>query len=243
MVSSTSWHTIRGPFYAPDPEPSLDFDIQTLDISGLDNFELPRPMSLETIPLTQATPFVTGSGPAGYFLGKDFRAAYAPGVALTGAGQVGGLLEFDGFYASDVQANFKQAALAAVPTQTVLLDGVSGTPGGSNIEVILDIMMAAYMAPGLSKVMVYEGSIPNDILNRMATDNLAQQLSSSWSFSPINATTEQLFKQYIVQGQSFFEASGDSGAYKGWIQSPSDNPNVTVVGGTSLSTSGSGGPW
>ena len=134
-------------------------------------------------------------------------------------------------------------ALTAVPTQTVLLDGVSGTPGGSNIEVTLDIMMAAYMAPGLSKVIVYEGNNPNDILNRMATDNLAQQLSSSWSFSPINATTEQIFKQYIVQGQSFFQASGDSGAYKGPIMSPSDDPNVTVVGGTSLTTAGSGGPW
>ncbi len=236
-------HPIRGTFYAPDREPSLDFDIQTLDISGLDNFELPRPMSLDTIPLTQVTPFVTGSGPAGYFIGKDFRAAYAPGVALTGTGQAVGLLEFDGFYASDVVANFKQAALPAVPMQTVLLDGVSGTPGGSNIEVILDIMMASYMAPGLSKVMIYEGNTPNDILNRMATDNLAQQLSSSWTFSPINATTEQIFKQYIVQGQSFFQASGDSGAYKGAIGTPADDPNVTVVGGTSLTTSGAGGPW
>jgi hypothetical protein len=237
------WHPVRGEFYAPDREPSLDLDIQTLDISGLDNFELPRPMELKTIPLTDATALVTGSGPAGYFIGKDFRAAYAPAVTLTGSGQVVGLLEFDGFYASDVQANFKQAALPVVATQTVLLDGVSGTPGGSNIEVILDIMMAAYMAPGLSKVMVYEGSNPNDILNRMATDNLAQQLSSSWTFSPINATTEQIFKQYIIQGQSFFQASGDSGAYKGAIGTPSDDPNVTVVGGTSLTTSGAGGPW
>jgi subtilase family serine protease len=237
------WHPVRGAFYAPDREPSLDFDIQTLDISGLDNFELPRPMALETIPLTQTTPFVSGSGPAGLFIGKDFRAAYAPGVTLTGAAQTLGLLEFDGFYASDVQANFKQAGLTAVPTQTVLLDGVSGAPGKGNIEVTLDIMMAAYMAPGLSKVMVYEGSNPNDILNRMATDNLAQQLSSSWGFSPINATTEQIFKQYIAQGQSFFQASGDSGAYKGSIMPPSDDPNVTVVGGTSLTTAGSAGPW
>jgi subtilase family serine protease len=85
------------------------------------------------------------------------------------------------------------------------------------IEVILDIMMASYMAPGLSKVMVYEGSIsPNDILNRMATDNLAQQLSSSWGYGPINATTEQIFKQFIAQGQSILQASGDSGAYLEW---------------------------
>jgi subtilase family serine protease len=237
------WHPVRGTFYAPDREPSLDLDVRVLDISGLDNFELPRPMGLKTMPLDATTPFVTGSGPGGFFIGGDFRAAYAPGVTLNGTGQVVGLLEFDSFYASDVQANFKQAGLPAVPTQMVLLDGVSGVPGGANIEVILDIMMASYMAPGLSKVMVYEGSTPNDILNRMATDNLAQQLSSSWGYGPVNATTEQIFKQYIAQGQSLLQASGDGGAYEGGVMTPSDDPNLTVVGGTSLTTSGAGGPW
>ena len=153
-----------------------------------------------------------------------------------------GLLEFDGFYPGDVQKNAAQAGVAPVPTQTVLLDGFNGAPGSSNIEVILDIEMASYMAPGLSKVMVYEGYNPNDILNRMATDNLAQQLSSSWGFG-INATTEQIFKQYIAQGQSLLQASGDSGAYKNGVMTPSDDPNLTVVGGTSLTTSGAGGPW
>jgi hypothetical protein len=235
-------HPVRGRFYAPDREPSVDLDVKVLDISGLDNFVLPQPMGLNRIPLEANHPYVTGSGPGGYFIGKDFRAAYAPGVSLTGSGQVVGLLEFDGFYAGDVQKNAAQAGMPAVPTQTVLLDGFNGAPGGDNIEVILDIMMASYMAPGLSKVMVYEGSTPNDILNRMATDNLAQQLSSSWGFG-INATTEQIFKQYIAQGQSMVQASGDSGAYRNGVMTPSDDPNLTVAGGTSLTTAGSGGPW
>jgi hypothetical protein len=235
-------HPVRGQFYAPDREPSLDLDVKALDIAGLDNFEAPRPMALNTLPVSMAKALVTGSGPSGLFIGKDFRAAYAPGVTLDGTGQVVGLLEFDGFYASDLAANFKQAGLPAVPTQTVLLDGFNGAPGSANIEVILDIAMAGYMAPGVSKIMVYEGYTPNDMLNRMATDNLAQQLSSSWGFG-INATTEQIFKQFIAQGQSLYQASGDSGAYKGAVMPPSDDPNVTVVGGTSLSTSGADGPW
>jgi hypothetical protein len=235
-------HDVRGEFYAPDREPSLDLEIKTLHIGGLDNFDVPHPMSLKTVPLSEMDPYVTGSGPGGYFIGKDFRAAYASGVTLTGSGQVVGLLEFDGFYASDEQKNAAQAGLPVVPTQTVLLDGFSGAAGNANIEVILDIMMASYMAPGLSKVIVYEGSYPNDILNRMATDNLAQQLSSSWGFG-INATTEQIFKQYIAQGQSFLQASGDSGAYTNGVMPPSDDPSLTVVGGTSLTTSGAGGPW
>ena len=235
-------HPVRGRFYAPDREPSLDLDAKVLDISGLDNFAPPQPMNLKKIPLEEADPYVTGSGPGGYFIGKDFRAAYAPGVSLTGSGEVVGLLEFDGFYPGDVEKNAAQAGLAPVPTQTVLLDGFNGAPGSSNTEVILDIMMASYMAPGLSKVMVYEGSTPNDVCNRMATDNLAQQLSSSWGYG-INATTEQIFKQYIAQGQSLLQASGDSGAYENGVMTPADDPNLTVVGGTSLNTSGAGGPW
>ncbi len=242
---NTYSHPTRGEFYAPDREPSVPASLHTLDISGLDNFAPPHPMALKTQPLTNtsARPNVTGSGPGGYLIGKDFRAAYAPAVTLTGAGQTIGLLEFDGFFAGDMTKNFAQAGLTPVPTQTVLLDGISGSAGGDNVEVILDIMMASYMAPGLSKVIVYEGENPNDILNRMATDNLAQQLSSSWGFSGVNATTEQIFKQYIAQGQSLMQASGDSGSYSGGIMTPSDDPNLTVVGGTSVVTSGPSGPW
>lgn len=242
-VNMVNWeHPKRGQFFAPDQNPWLDVDVEVLDITGLDNYVLPQPMDLKTVPLASSAPFTTGSGPAGLFIGNDFRAAYAPGVTRTGAKQTVGLFELDGFYEADVTRNFAQAGLPAVPVQTVLLDGFSGNPGSANIEVILDIMMAAYMAPGAS-IMVYEGTNWNDVLNRMATDNIAEQLSSSWCFSPINSTTEQIFQQMIAQGQSLMQASGDSGAYSGWIMPPADDPNVTVVGGTSLTTNGAGGPW
>jgi subtilase family serine protease len=234
-------HSTRGRFFAPDRNPSLDLDVQVLDISGLDNFLVPKPMDLKLTPMTASLPFVTGSGPSGLFLGKDFRAAYAPGVTLTGTGQTIGLVEFDGFYAADVVANFKAAGLPAVPVSTVLLDGFNGAPGSGNIEVILDIAMAGYMAPG-ANVVVYEGYYPNDVLNRMATDNGARQLSCSWGYG-INSTTEQIFKQMIAQGQSFFTASGDSGAYSNGVMAPADDPNVTSVGGTALTTTGPGGTW
>jgi hypothetical protein len=243
-IRMMNWrHPTRGDFFAPDREPSLDAGMDILDISGLDNFAVPRPMDLRAVPLAEATPLTTGSGPGGFFIGNDFRAAYAPGVTLNGARQAVGLFELDGFYASDVAANFAQAGLPPVPTQTVLLDDFNGQPGWANIEVTLDIMMAAYMAPGVSGIIVYEGTFPNDVLNRMATDNLASQLSSSWCFSPTNATTDQIFEQMIAQGQSMFQASGDSGGYTGWIMPPADDPNITIVGGTSLTTAGAGGPW
>src|SRR5271157_3592743 len=91
-------------FYAPDAEPSLDLAVPLLHISGLDNYIVPRPMCLKAKPLgnrSGATP-TAGSGMDGAYMGGDFRAAYVPGVSLTGAGQSVGLLEFDGFYSSDI---------------------------------------------------------------------------------------------------------------------------------------------
>jgi subtilase family serine protease len=235
-------HPDRGTFFAPDREPSIDAGVTILDVAGLDNFAVARPMDIKSRSLSGPIPLSTGSGPHGLLIGNDFRTAYAPGVTLDGAGQSIGLFELDGFYTTDVEANFQQTGLTPVPVKTVLVDGFNGQPGTANMEVTLDIMMAAYMAPG-ANILVYEGTNWNDVLNRMATDDEAKQLSSSWCFSPANATTEQIFKQMIAQGQSLFQASGDSGAYNEPILPPADDPNLTVVGGTSLKTAGAGGPW
>ena len=105
--------------------------------------------------------------------------------------------------------------------------------------------MAISMAPGLSQVVVYEAGPQGNgdgMLNRMTTDNSATQLSSSWSFVT-DATTDQILRQWAAQGQSFFNASGDTDAYTSDIPSPSDSPYVTVVGGTTLTTSGPSGVW
>jgi hypothetical protein len=49
--------------------------------------------------------------------------------------------------------------------------------------------------------------------------------------------------KFATQGQSFFEASGDSGAATGAIPAPDDDPYITLVGGTALATAGLGGAW
>ncbi len=238
-------------FYAPDVEPSLDLAVPVLSIGGLDNYSLPRPrLQLERLNnAPQATPN-SGSGPTGGYMGSDFRAAYAPDVTLNGTGQVVGLLQFDGYTASDITYYENQAGLPSVTLSNVLIDGASGNPsgGGGEVEVSLDIEMAISMAPGLSEVMVYMAPNPSpweDLLNRMANDNVAKQLSCSW-YEPGGAakpTCDQIFQQMAAQGQSFFNASGDYDAYTGLISFPGDTPYLTQVGGTTLSTTGPGGPW
>ncbi len=234
-------------FYAPDTDPTVDESLPILTVGGLDNYVLARPMSLVTrnaVSTRNATPN-SGSGPTGLYMGNDFRAAYAPGVPLTGAGQTVGLLQFSGFYPADIARYKAQAGLPDVPVNAVLVDGATGEPDSNNIEVALDIEMAISMAPGLSQVLVYEEpnpGNPNTVLNRIATDNIAKQISASWQYA-IDASTEQIFQQFAAQGQSFFNASGDYGAYYGPIAQPSDDPYITIVGGTRLTMSGSGAAW
>jgi len=234
-------------FYAPDVEPSLDLAVPVSHISGLDDYALPHPnLAIRPAALAaQASPNAA-SGPGGTYGGGDFRAAYLPGVLATGAGQSVGLLQFDGFYPSDIVAYRNKFGLPNIPIVVTSIDGGVTIPGNDNIEVSLDIEMAMSMAPGLAAIYVYEapkGSLWVDLLSRMANDNLAQQLSCSWAGGAPNSTAEVIFKQMAAQGQSFFAASGDSDAYTGFIPFPCDSPDITIVGGTTLSTGGPSGSY
>jgi subtilase family serine protease len=252
-------------FFAPDTEPSVDLAVPLADVSGLSDYPRPHPKSIPARSLA-VNPAVTpqsGSGLSGTYAGTDFRNAYVPGTTLNGAGQMVGLVEFDGFYSNDIvyYENLLPGA-PRVPLQTVLLDGFSGAVASvnGNVEVSLDIEVAVAMAPGLAGVVVFEGNpnsfIPNDVLNTMAASNTIRNFSCSWGWSGgPDATTESIFLQMAAEGQSFFNASGDSDAYTPGSSStngvdnplvagsPSSSPNITQVGGTSLTMSGSGAAY
>jgi subtilase family serine protease len=229
-------------FFAPDTQPSLDLSVPVLGFSGLDNYEIPRPM-VHPIDSSAGNVPLTGSGPGGLYLGYDFRRAYVPGVALDGTGQSVGLLEFDsGFYQSDITAYETAAGLPNVPVTPVLLDGYSGGPGNANIEVSLDIEMAIAMAPGLSEVRVYEGDVTVNLLNAMLADSTCKQFGASWTY-PAGYLENQAWIQMAAQGQSYYNASGDSDAYTTSVRSPADNPYIMVVGGTTLTMTSGGAAY
>jgi subtilase family serine protease len=252
-------------FYAPDTEPSVPANLRVGDMWGLTDYGLPRPLA-RTVDLSKGTALnYNGSGPGGAYKGNDFRNAYAPGSSLNGAGQTAAVAEFDGYYASDISSYEAQCGYPNVPLQNVLVDNVSGNPGYSGVanavaEVSLDIEMVIAMAPGLSKLLVYEGSSPYDVFARIATDNLAKQISCSWAWSVgpthtwvrrnSSSTLDSQLKQMTAQGQAFFEASGDSDAYTGSQAMnsssgpiPVDSIYLTSVGGTSLTMGGTGASW
>ena len=235
-------------FFAPDVDPEIDAPVTISHIGGLTNYWIPKPQSrIRPLGMTElnATPRA-GSGPGGTFRGNDFRAAYVPGVSLNGAGQIVGLLEFDGYNPNDIIQYEQDSGIGSVPLENVFVNGYSGHAGSGNGEVCLDIEVAIAMAPGLAKVIVYEA--PNaspweDILSSMANDNRAKALSCSWGGGPPSSTAENIFRQMASQGQTFFNASGDDDAFVGSVPFPSDSPNVVQVGGTELFTVSAGGAY
>jgi uncharacterized membrane protein len=127
------------------------------------------------------------------------------------------------------------------------LDGVTADPLNDDGETVLDIVQAIGMAPDLSQVRVYIGALAADIFNAMATENIAKQLSVSYTWIPEDVSAnDSIFQEFAAQGQSLFAASGDFGAFDPAVIPvfyPAEDPYVTAVGGTTLITNGAGGSW
>jgi subtilase family serine protease len=235
-------------FYAPDSDPSVDLSVPLLHISGLDNYFLPRPGGHPGKgPARDGATSGGGSGPGGAYLGQDFRTAYVPGSSLTGSGQSVGLLELDGYYSNDIVSYEELAGLPNVAVTNVLVDGASGTPDSHSDwvgEVSLDMEMVIAMAPGISRLIVYEapnfGTTWLDILTQMQEDDSAKQLSSSWLFEFDDPMADPIYQELAMQGQSFFQCSGDDLAFYNGVYQWTDDPNVTLVGGTALTTANDG---
>lgn len=242
-------------FYAPNTEPSINFSVPILHVSGLDNYSLPRPAAFKKNPLNNqpagVSPAAGGSGDGNSFWGNDFRAAYAPRVTLDGTGQIVGLLEFDGFYSNDIATYETRAGIPPVPIFTNLIGGFNGLPTGDAtraLEVSMDIELVISMATNLAGVVVFEAApdVNNfyKILDSMASSNQIKQFSSSWfPGSTSDPIADQYFARMVIQGQSFFQASGDGDAWVNPILVPAASPYITSVGGTTLTMNGSGASY
>ena len=161
-----------------------------------------------------------------------------------------GLVEFAGYNPKDISNYFSKVGQQYnVPVVGVSTDGSSLSCTGKchDTEQVLDIEAVISMAPGLSQVRVYVSTNSDvKIFNEMASENICKSLSCSWGWSPADQTSDDpIFKEFAVQGQTLFAASGDRGAYKARSRKvyPADDPYVTSVGGTVLQTVSAGGAW
>ncbi|MGV9297300.1 trypsin-like serine protease [Amycolatopsis sp. NPDC003676] len=203
------------------------------------------------------------SGPGGGYTPAQLRTAYSmTGVSgsYDGSGETVGLIEFDTFKQSDIDAWTQYFKQPAVTPEIVKVDGGVANPGSDQMEVTLDVQAVAATAPK-AKQVVY--SAPNSDqawvheMAQIASDNKITVLSGSWlngeicESSPIAASHDS-YTQLAAQGVTMFSASGDWGGtgcgYQGdnkTIQAdyPASDPLFTGVGGTQLRTSDSAGTW
>ena len=235
-------------FYAPDREPTMDLPFQLWHITGLDNYSIPRP-TLAHREIKVKSEAVEGSCPGDSYCGSDMRAAYYGSGPLTGAGQSVGLVEYLGYDIADLNTYFKNVGQTDnVPVIGISTDGTSLTclyaDGCDDREQILDMVQAISMAPAMNAVYVYVGSSDTAILSAMASDTpLPLQLSASWTWGPNPSGDDPYFEQFAAQGQTYFTAAGDGGAYEGSALWPPNSQYVQAVGGTDLATNGAGGAW
>ncbi len=177
------------------------------------------------------------------------------GQGRIGAGQSVALYELEGFNPTDIQG-YESCYGVNASVSTVAVDG--GPTGPQHGEAALDIEVVAGLAP-FSSIVVYAGpndggAGPLDTYSKMINDDSARVISTSWGgcegpggIPPSEQQAETvLFQQAAAQGQTVFAASGDSGSsdcYNPnagnlstalWVDDPADQPNVTGVGGTSL---------
>jgi subtilase family serine protease len=250
-------------FYAPDREPTPDLTVKLWHISGLDNYSIPHPLYVSKTSYAQAHGIypesvvkhaTTGSGPSASFLGSDMRAAYYGGTALTGAGQNLGLFEYLGTDLADLNTYYRnvgqtnRVAITLLSTDGTSTSCVNNGAGGNcdDTEQTLDMTQALGMAPGLSSLVMYIGSLDTAIVSAMTTHNpLPTTIGCSWGWTPVDPNTlDPYFERMSAQGQNFFAASGDSSNWsrrnEAW---PADDAYVVSVGGTDLITASAGGPW
>ena len=186
----------------------------------------------------------------------------------TGKGVTLALYELSGYKKADIATYEKAYHLPNIPVvDKPVLGGpiaITGSKDYGASEVELDIQLQIGAAPGARQVLVYNA--PNTEVGtlaeyaKMVKDNQADVISSSWANAceySQNSQVTQAENQYLLQGatqgQSFFVASGDAGAYGCsrvgitppadqalQIGDPSNQPYITSVGGTSFRTQGGG---
>jgi subtilase family serine protease len=168
------------------------------------------------------------------------------------------IVTLDGFVANATQSGPPQGGCGAT-SPFAPNSPPAGTPGNgytSNVdaEPTVDIEMAMAMAPGLANIVVYEGCNGDNILAAMLQKQngvLPNQLSASWGI-PTDATAVGLYQKMAAGGQSFLWAVGDGNTTCPTPICPGPNcgqniratmPDVTSVGGTILTMSGTGAAW
>ncbi len=179
------------------------------------------------------------------------------GDGLDGTGVTIGVYELEPYTPADITAYKSCYGISTSVTNANVDGGPSSTVQQG--EAALDIEDVIGLAPGAT-VKVYtgpqSGNGPIDTYEAMVADTSLKVITTSWGLCEPQmamqgnqqATESTLFAEAAAQGQTVVAASGDSGSTDCYptqpstavtVDDPADQPDVTGVGGTSLTSAGS----
>jgi kumamolisin len=185
-----------------------------------------------------------------------------PAAPPDATGQIIGITAFGGGWTqADIDSTLSMWGSASTTPVDIPVTGMNSLQSAS--EVILDICVAASVAPGAT-IQVYWGSDDHSAIDWMAilqaiidakTQPRPPVLSNSWVLAdaddqlPATVSVSQVneismkFQELGMMGVTVFTASGDDGSRsktpdrKAHVQYPASDPYVTSCGGTTISTS------
>jgi len=197
-------------------------------------------------------------------------------AGIKGQGRTVGIMTLANFNPADAEAYWQDIGLKVKPNRIAVIPVDGGTPvqaGVGDDETSLDVEQSGGLAPW-AKIRVYVA--PNtdngfmDLFYTAVSENKADGVSISWGqpeefyFAALNGGVDytgelqavhQALLEGAAQGQSFFAASGDAGAYdinrfapipqfsmQLSVDSPASDPAITAAGGTTVATTVPGIP-
>jgi kumamolisin len=183
--------------------------------------------------------------------------AYKFPAKASGAGQTIGIIELGGGYRqADLTAYFKTLGLPAPGIHAVSVNGGKNTPSkasGPDGEVMLDIEVAASVAPGAKVAVYFAHNTSRGFIDAITTavhdaKNKPSVISISWG-GPESTWSQQTMKAIdavcqsaVALGITITAAAGDNGSTDGGkgnnVDFPASSPHVLACGGTKLNANG-----
>lgn len=172
-----------------------------------------------------------------------------------GSGATVALFELGGYSTSDI-ATYQSCYGTSATVTPVAVNGADPTSINTAVgEVTGDIEITLGLAPQAT-ILVYVGGGYMNVFNQIVSDDTAPVVSSSYfSACELNANSSTVsaentdLVQAMMQGQTFFGATGDGGSEDCLqnnamgnsglsVQDPGSQPFITGVGGTNISSDG-----
>ena len=229
-------------------------------VLGLDNRPQAKPhfriARSGAVPAKGVMPRASATGAS--FTPVQIAQIYSFPTSASGAGQTIGILELGGGYrTADLTAYFKTLGQPAPTVTAISVDGGKNAPTTANSadgEVMLDIEVAAAVAPGAAVAVYFAPNTDQGFIDAIATavhdtTNKPSVLSISWG-GPESSWTAQArsaldaaCQSAAALGVTITVASGDNGSSDGAtgnnVDFPASSPHVLACGGTTITAANS----